>query len=113
MRKLNTILSVLLIVIFLLHGLMGSALLLGIDNSAAKTLARVGVIVLLAHIVIGVILTVKSLHISKDSGDPYLKENAVFWARRVSGLAILILLFFHFGVFGAVQNGVYVLFPSS
>ena len=28
-----------------------------------------------------------------------------------SGLAILILLFFHIGLFGKVQNGTYILFP--
>ena len=111
MRKINTILSVLLVVIFLLHGMMGGALLLGVESSAAKILARFGVIVLLAHIVIGVILTFKSLQSSKDSGDPYLKENAVFWARRASGFAILITMFFHFGVFGTIEDGVYILFP--
>lgn len=41
----------------------------------------------------------------------YLKQNAIFWARRASGLAILILLFFHIGLFGKVQNGTYILFP--
>ena len=39
------------------------------------------------------------------------KQNALFWARRTSGLAILLMLFFHIGVFGRVQDGVYILFP--
>ena len=39
MRKLNTILSVLLLVIFLLHGIMGSFMLLGIGSNAGKILA--------------------------------------------------------------------------
>ena len=30
---------------------------------------------------------------------------------ETSGLAILILLFFHIGLFGKVQNGTYILFP--
>ena len=38
MRKLNTILSVLLLVIFLLHGIMGSFMLLGIGSNAGKFL---------------------------------------------------------------------------
>ena len=38
MRKLNTILSVLLLVIYLLHGIMGSFMLLGIGSSAGKSL---------------------------------------------------------------------------
>lgn len=38
MRKLNTILSVLLLVIFLLHGIMGSFMLLGIGAMRGKFL---------------------------------------------------------------------------
>ena len=111
MRKINTILSVLLLVIFMLHGLMGSFMLLGIGSSAGKILAWVGVAVLAAHTVIGVILTINTLKISKNAGNSYLKLNAVFWARRASGLAILILMFFHIGLFGGVQDGIYILFP--
>ena len=43
MRKLNTILSVLLLFICLLHGLMGSFMLLGISSGAGKFLAWIGV----------------------------------------------------------------------
>ena len=111
MRKINTILSVLLLVIFMLHGLMGSFMLLGIGSSAGKILAWVGVAVLAAHTVIGVILTINTLKISKNAGNSYLKQNVVFWARRASGLAILILMFFHIGLFGGVQDGMYILFP--
>lgn len=111
MRKINTILSVLLLVIFMLHGLMGSFMLLGIGSSAGKILAWVGVAVLAAHTVIGVILTINTLKIYKNAGNSYLKQNAVFWARRASGLAILILMFFHIGLFGGVQDGIYILFP--
>ena len=111
MRKINTILSVLLLVIFMLHGLMGSFMLLGIGSSAGKILAWVGVAVLAAHTVIGVILTINTLKISKNADNSYLKQNAVFWARRASGLAILILMFFHIGLFGGVQDGIYILFP--
>ena len=100
MRKINTILSVLLLVIFMLHGLMGSFMLLGIGNSAGKILAWVGVAVLAAHTVIGVILTINTLKISKNAGNSYLKQNAV-----------LILMFFHIGLFGGVQDGIYILFP--
>ena len=100
MRKWNTILSVLMLLIFMIHGIMGSFMLNGVGSSAGKLLA-----------LIGVILTVQSLQTAKQSGKMYLKQNAIFWARRASGLAILILLFFHIGLFGKVQNGTYILFP--
>ena len=111
MRKINTILSVLLLVIFMLHGLMGSFMLLGIGSSAGKILAWTGVAVLAVHTAIGAILTIQTLKVSRQTGNNYLKQNAIFWARRASGLAIFILLFFHIGLFGGVQDGVYILFP--
>ena len=87
MRKWNTILSVLMLLIFMIPGIMGSCMLNGVGSSAGNILAW------------------------KQSGKMYLKQNAIFWARRASGLAILILLFFHIGLFGKVQNGTYILFP--
>lgn len=105
MRKWNTILSVLMLLIFMIHGIMGSFMLNGVGSSAGKLLAWIGVGILVVHTVIGVILTVQSLQTAKQSGKMYLKQNAIFWARRASGLAILILLFFHIGLFGKVQNG--------
>lgn len=108
MRKINTVLSILLIVIFMLHGLMGSFMLVGIGSSAGKVLAWIGVAVFVIHTVIGAILTIQTL---KNKGCSYLKQNAVFWARRASGLAMLILLFFHIGLFGGIKDGMYILFP--
>ena len=107
MRKLNTILSVLLLFICLLHGLMGSFMLLGISSGAGKFLAWIGVGILAAHTVLGLLLTAQIFRASRYGGKPYGKQNALFWARRASGLAILLMLFFHIGVFGKVQNGVY------
>ena len=111
MRKWNTILSVLMLLIFMIHGIMGSFMLNGVGSSAGKLLAWIGVGILVVHTVIGVILTVQSLQTAKQSGKMYLKQNAIFWARRASGLAIMILLLFHIGLFGKVQNGTYILFP--
>ena len=111
MRKLNTILSVLLLFICLLHGLMGSFMLLGISSRAGKFLAWIGVGILAAHTVLGLLLTAQTFRASRSGGKLYGKQNALFWARRTSGLAILLMLFFHIGVFGRVQDGVYILFP--
>ena len=91
--------------------IMDSFMLNGVGSSAGKLLAWIGVGILVVHTVIGVILTVQSLQTAKQSGKMYLKQNAIFWARRASGMAILILLLFHIGLFGKVQNGTYILFP--
>lgn len=95
MRKLNTILSVLMLLIFMIHGIMGSFMLVGVGSSAGKVLAWIGVAILVVHTAIGILLTVRSLRTAKQAGQKYLKQNNIFWARRASGLAILILLFFH------------------
>lgn len=57
------------------------------------------------------LLTAQTFRASRSGGKLYGKQNALFWARRTSGLAILLMLFFHIGVFGRVQDGVYILFP--
>ncbi|MBR2188284.1 MAG: pilus assembly protein PilX [Eubacterium sp.] len=111
MRKINAVLSALLLCIFLIHGVMGSFMLLGVGSSAGKILAWIGVLILIAHTVIGVLLTVQTLRTEKKNGEHYLRQNAVFWARRASGLAVLVLFFFHLGLFGRLQDGIYILFP--
>ena len=95
----------------MIHGIMGSFMLVGVGSSAGKVLAWIGVAILVVHTAIGILLTVRSLRTAKQAGQKYLKQNNIFWARRASGLAILILLFFHIGLFGKVQNGTYILFP--
>jgi hypothetical protein len=111
MRKVNTILSVLLIFIFMIHGIMGGFMLLGVGASAGKMLAWIGVAILTVHMVIGASLTIQTIKLSKAAGKSYLKQNALFWARRASGLAVLIMIFFHIGLFGKMQDGMYILFP--
>ena len=56
-----SILSVLMLLIFMIHGIMGSFMLNGVGSSAGKLLAWIGVGILVVHTVIGVILTVQSL----------------------------------------------------
>ena len=47
MRKWNTILSVLMLLIFMIHGIMGSFMLNGVGSSAGKLLAWIGVGIML------------------------------------------------------------------
>ena len=68
MRKLNTILSVLLPFICLLNALMGSFMLLGISSGAGKFLAWIGVGMLAAHTVLGPLLTAPTFRASRSSG---------------------------------------------
>ena len=40
------------------------------------------------------LLTAQTFRASRSGGKLYGKQNALFWARRTSGLAILLMLFF-------------------
>ena len=89
MRKWNTIISLILIILFLIHAVAGSFQLMKIipgGNVLMKTLSYILMVFLIAHIVIGTKLTVDSLVAGKKSGKFYLRENAVFWIRRMSSL---------------------------
>jgi hypothetical protein len=105
MRRVNVVISALLIVIFLLHGLMGSFMLLDVSSGAGKGLAWVGVGLLVAHIALGAFFTLRTIRARSDGGAWYLRQNSLFWARRISGLAILVLAFCHIGLFGRVVAG--------
>jgi succinate dehydrogenase/fumarate reductase cytochrome b subunit len=39
-----------------------------------------------------------------------MRQNSLFWTRRISGIAVLVLAFFHFGLFGKLQDGQYILY---
>lgn len=111
MRKLNTILSALLILIFMLHGIMGSFMLVGVASSAGKILAWIGVGILIAHTGIGAWLTVQSFRTAKSQGKSIRNRTASSGRDGPAGWPILVLMFFHIGLFGEVQDGQYILFP--
>ena len=111
MRKCNVIISLLMVFLFLIHIIMGSTVLLNWSTNAGKMFIRIGVTILLIHLIIGIILTIRTFSFHTKNQKNYVKENFSFWARRISGIAFLILMFFHFGVFGKMVNGVYVLSP--
>ena len=67
--------------------------------TAHRILAWIAVVLILLHTVIGIRLTVDTLRSVRKSGISYPKENRLFWARRISGLGVMILLGFHFGAF--------------
>ena len=97
MRKLNIIVIVGILLTVLCHILIGSFMLLGADNTIPKVLSRTALTLTGIHAVISSVLTVKTLRIRKKAGAGYFKENLMFWARRISGFAIIIPLVMHGG----------------
>lgn len=113
MRKWNAVLTAAIALLFLVHAVFGGALLLGTDTTVAKALAHPLLTLIAAHAVLGVKLTADTLRVWRKTGAAYFRENRLFWARRISGLAVMALLALHVGAFGRTENGVYRLIPFS
>ena len=107
MRKWNAVLTALILVLFLVHAILGSFQLLGIGDTVVKAAAWAAAGLILLHAGISMKLTADTLRVRKKTGVSYFRENALFWARRISGFAVMILLFFHITAFGRTVNGVY------
>ena len=95
MRKWNNILARVILVLFLLHALMGSLMLLGVSNLSVRPLSWLLLAAVAAHGVLGIVSTIRAFKSGKHSGKWYLQKNAAYWTKRFSGLAILLLLGFH------------------
>lgn len=99
MRKWNGILTAAIFVLFLLHAILGGFQLLGVGSTALKSVAWVSVGLIAVHTVIGCKLTADTLRVWKRTGVGYFRENKLFWARRLSGFAVMVLLVFHLTAF--------------
>lgn len=107
MRKWNAVLTVVILLLFLAHAVFGGVLLLGTETTVAKALSHPLATLIAAHIVLGIALTADTLRVWRKTGVAYFRENRLFWARRISGLAVMALLLFHIGAFGWTERGVY------
>ena len=107
MRKFNAILTAAILVLFLVHAILGGFQLLGVGSTAVKAVAWVDAVLILIHTAIGVKLTVDTLKVQKQTGVGYFRHNLLFWARRISGIAVMVLLFFHLTAFGSASGAAY------
>jgi hypothetical protein len=96
--------------LLLLHGIAGGFQLMGLipgGSALLEVLAWLMLALLAVHIVIGVVLTAKTLRSSAKAGAVYVRENALFWVRRLSGFALALLLLLHLLVFVRTGTGVF------
>ena len=106
MRKLNAIVSLLLIILFLIHTIAGSFQMMKIipgGNEMMKNLSYFMLFLIGVHILIGIKLTIDSVKIGRKSGKFYFRENAVFWTRRITGFTMVVLIICHVALF--TSNG--------
>ena len=108
MRKINAVLSIAMLALLLLHIIVGSLQLFGLmpgGNAVMQVLAWVIVSTVAAHIIIGIKLTFDTLSAMKKSGAGYFRKNKLFWARRISGFAVMLFLVSHIFVFAGSSSG--------
>lgn len=110
MRKLNAILTAVIMSLFVVHAILGALNIFDVVIIISKVISYGMVALVAAHTVLSVILTVQSVKVWKRTGAPYLRENRLFWARRISGFALMLLIPFHMFSFGETVNGVYSLY---
>ena len=107
MRRVNLILVAGMLVTFLLHAIMGALQLAGANADAQKPVAWICVGFIAAHTVVTTILGIQTLRARRKSGAGYFRANQLFWARRISGAAILIPLVMHLVFFRASNAEAY------
>ena len=113
MRKANAVLTALIMVLFLVHMVWGGLVMAGMTagGSSAYSLLSYAMLVLAAlHGAISLKLTADALKIMKRTGASYLKENRVYWIRRISGIALILFMTMHVLIFrGEETGGMYLL----
>ena len=107
MRRFNALLTAAILLLFLLHAILGAFQLLGVGSTAVKGVAWAAAALILLHTAIGVKYTADTLRVWRKTGAGYFRENLLFWARRVSGFAVMVLLLFHLTAFGDNSGSVY------
>ncbi|MCR4676879.1 MAG: hypothetical protein K5634_06590 [Sphaerochaetaceae bacterium] len=108
MRKFNMFLVIGMMILFVVHGVLGSTQLFGAESVPSKMITHSFMTLVFLHMIVTAILTFRTLYALKKSGASYFRNNGLFWARRLSGFAIIIPMFMHFTVFsGVIENGAY------
>ena len=109
MRKFNSVLAAVILALFIVHGFLGALTMVDAAVIITKHMARFMVVLIAVHTVLSCILTAKAIKAWKVTGAPYLKENTLFWTRRISGFAIMILIAFHMLSFMSTTPGTFTL----
>ncbi len=107
MRKINALLAAVLTVLVLLHSVMGSFMVLAIGHNGGKLVALAAAVILALHAVCGAILTRRSL---RRLTPAFFRANSLYWLRRLTGIAVIVLLWFHVGLFGTMTGSQYILY---
>ncbi len=112
LRKWNTIAAAVLVGLLLVHGLLGCYRLLGFQTAGGRLLGVIMLGLLVFHASAGFFFSFSAMRNCKFGKPWYLAANWMFWARHISGLAILILIPLHFYTYGVMaNNGGFLVLP--
>jgi hypothetical protein len=109
-RRINAIVSMMIILLLLVHGIAGSFQMMGIISGGSvllKVITWIMFALIMVHMVIGVVFTIQTLKVSRKTGVYYFRENTLFWIRRISGFVLILLVALHLIVFVETGNGVF------
>ena len=110
MRKWNIILVIGILILLVVHAVLGSLQMMGGSTGPQRFLPWLLLAFVAAHMVIGTIYTVRTIRRQRKTGTYYFGQNKLFWARQISGFAIILFLVFHFFTFGHTVDGAYRLY---
>lgn len=99
MKRLNHFLATAALILFAVHALAGVAILTGLYYVPLKWLSYVLFAVVIAHAGVSIALSLQAFRAGARSGKWYVGENAVFWIKRISGFAMLFMIFFHMNTY--------------
>ena len=109
MRKVNLVISIIILILFAVHAVLGCLTLTYIRVIISKGLTHTILTLVAVHIIIGFILACKTNAAQRRSGIKYKNENRLFWLRRDSGFLIAVLIGFHMASFISASRDEYVL----
>lgn len=109
MKKFNSFLAHLILLLLALHGLTGAFTLLRLTTFTWKPLSYALLAIVLLHGTLGILLSKDAVREGMRTGRWYLKENASFWLVRLSGFIILLSVWFHMTAYTMTVNGVFFL----
>ncbi len=108
MRKINSIITPIILLLFVIHMVWGGLILAGMTeggNPVMRVITCAMAVLVAVHIVIGFKLSMDTAKAQKKSGVTYKRQNRLFWIRRDSGFALVLFMLFHVLLFRVDMSG--------
>ena len=106
MRKINVIIVIAIMILLVDHIVFGGLHLLGFNAGVMRPMAMLMLILVLAHALISMYVTLRAEKAGAKTKARYNKENREFWLRRTSGVMILVSALVHAYTMFKDENGV-------